>query len=253
MRTGKHLLKIFFVFTILLSSKNTIAQSDDADDALYSTTGIEVKPTFPGGINEFYQFIGKNFQTPKVEGLKGKIYITFVIEKDGSVMDIKILRDIGYGTGEEAVRVLKECPKWNPGIQNGKVVRVLYSLPININTVKEQSTSEPIYSKAGIESPPNFIGGEKKLNEYVKQNFKVPAGCPEGKIPVSFVVEKDGVLSEIKILTTLFGHDADEEAIRVLKNSPKWNPGLKNNQAVRVLYTLLISVKGSTTTTTTIF
>ncbi|WP_449403920.1 energy transducer TonB [Flavobacterium daejeonense] len=72
-------------------------------------------------------------------------------------------------------------------------------------------------------------------------------------MPVSFVVEKDGVLSEIKILTTLFGHDADEEAIRVLKNSPKWNPGLKNNQAVRVLYTLLISVKGSTTTTTTIF
>ena len=247
MRIGKHLFKILFLIAILLSSKNTIAQSDDV---LYSSAGIEVKPTFPGGINEFYQFIGKNFQTPKVEGLKGKIYVTFVIEKDGSVTNIKILRDIGYGTGEEAIRVLKECPKWNPGIQNGKPVRVLYSLPISLNTTKEQSTSEPIYSKAGIESPPNFIGGEKKLNEYVKQNFKIPTDCPEGKIPVSFVVEKDGTLSEIKVLTNLFGHNASEETIHVLKNSPKWNPGLKNNQAVRVLYTLLIAVKGTKTTTT---
>lgn len=246
MRAGKHLLKIFFVLTILLSSKNTMAQSDDV---LYSTAGIEVKPTFPSGINEFYQFIGKNFQTPKVEGLKGKIYVTFVIEKDGSVMDIKILRDIGYGTGEEAVRVLKECPKWNPGIQNGKAVRVLYSLPITINTVKEQSPAEPIYVKIGVESPPDFIGGEKKLNEYVKQNFKVPAGCPEGKIPVSFVVEKDGSLSDIKILRDL-GHGAGEEAIRVLKNSPKWNSGIKNKQTVRVQYTLMIAVKGTKTTTT---
>ncbi|MEL1240904.1 energy transducer TonB [Flavobacterium flavipallidum] len=246
MKTGKLIFKIFFLLSILLSSKNTIAQSDDV---LYSTAGIEVKPTFPGGINEFYQFIGKNFRTPKVEGLQGKVYVTFIIEKDGSVTDIKILRDIGYGTGEEAVRVLKECPKWNPGFQNGKAVRVLYSLPIAINTANETSTKGPIYNKAGIESQPNFIGGEKKLNEYVKQNFKVPSGCPEGKIPVTFVVEQDGSLSDIKILWNL-GVGTGEEAIRVLKNSPKWNPGLKNNQTVRVLYHLMITVKGTKTTTT---
>lgn len=246
MRAGKHLLKIFFILTILLSSKNTIAQSDDA---IYSTAGIEVKPTFPGGINEFYQYIGKNFRTPKVEGLQGKVYVTFIIEKDGSVTDIKILRDIGYGTGEEAVRVLKECPKWNPGIQNGKPVRVLYSLPIAITAQKKTEIKEPIYVKIAIESPPDFIGGEKKLNEYVKQNFKVPSGCPEGKIPVTFVVEKDGSLSDIKILRDL-GLGAGEEAIRVLKNSPKWNPGIKNKQAVRVQYHLLIAVRGTKTTTT---
>ncbi|HTG67178.1 MAG TPA: energy transducer TonB, partial [Flavobacterium sp.] len=58
--------------------------------------------------------------------------VSFVVEKDGSLTDIKVLRDIGYGTGKEAIRVLQKSPKWNPGIQNGKPVRVQYSLPITI-------------------------------------------------------------------------------------------------------------------------
>mgnify|MGYP003411423114 CR=1 FL=1 len=70
------------------------------------------------------------------EGLKGKVFVSFVVEKDGSLTDIKVIRDIGYGTGKEAIRVLKQCPKWNPGEQNGKKVRVLYSLPINIQSAE---------------------------------------------------------------------------------------------------------------------
>ena len=68
----------------------------------------------------------------RVKNLKGKVFVTFVVEKDGSLSDIKVIRDIGLGTGEEAIRVLKECPKWLPGEQNGQKVRVLYSLPISI-------------------------------------------------------------------------------------------------------------------------
>jgi uncharacterized protein (TIGR02145 family) len=113
------------------------AQEDDNEDAsIYNTAGIEFKPDFPGGLEKFYEFIGKNFQIPKVEGLKGKIFLTFVVEKDGSLSDIKVLRDIGYGTGKEAIRVLKACPRWVPGEQNGKKVRVLYSLPISIQSDK---------------------------------------------------------------------------------------------------------------------
>ena len=59
--------------------------------------------------------------------------MTFIIEKDGSLSDIKVLRDIGYGTGDEAIRVLKISPKWIPGKQNNKEVRTLYSLPIPVN------------------------------------------------------------------------------------------------------------------------
>ncbi|RBN49067.1 energy transducer TonB [Flavobacterium psychrolimnae] len=106
------------------------------DNQIYNTAGIEVKPDFPGGINKFYKFVGDNYQTPEEDGLKGKVYVTFVVEKDGSLTDIKVIRDIGYGTGKEAIRVLKKSPKWSPGIQNGKPVRVLYSLPITIQSAE---------------------------------------------------------------------------------------------------------------------
>ena len=106
------------------------------DTNIYSTAGIEVKPDFPGGMAKFYKYVGNNYRTPEEEGLSGKVYVTFVVEKDGSLTDIKVVRDIGYGTGKEAVRVLKSCPKWNPGEQNGKKVRVLYSLPITIQTAE---------------------------------------------------------------------------------------------------------------------
>ena len=104
------------------------------DNNIYNTAGIEVKPDFPGGMEKFYRYVGNNYRTPEEEGLKGKVYVTFVVEKDGSLTDIKVVRDIGFGTGKEAIRVLQKCPKWNPGEQNGKKVRVLYSLPITIQS-----------------------------------------------------------------------------------------------------------------------
>jgi len=114
--------------------KGPVAEVVQEDNTVYNTAGIEVKPDFPGGIEKFYKFVGNNYKTPEEEGLKGKVYVTFVVEKDGSLTDIKVLRDIGYGTGAEAIRVLKKCPKWTPGEQNGKKVRVLYSLPITIQS-----------------------------------------------------------------------------------------------------------------------
>jgi hypothetical protein len=106
------------------------------DNTVYNTSGIEVKPEFPGGIEKFYSFVQKNYQMPDQEGLKGKVYVTFVVEKDGSLTDIKVLRDIGYGTGKEAIRVLKATPRWNPGEQNGKRVRCTFSVPISLQSAE---------------------------------------------------------------------------------------------------------------------
>ncbi|WP_119792667.1 energy transducer TonB [Flavobacterium anhuiense] len=102
------------------------------DNSIYNTAGIDIRPEFPGGVTAMNSFITQNFKSPK-EGLKGKIYATFIIEKDGSLNDIKILRDLGYETGKEAIRVLKLFPKWSPGQQKNKTVRVLYSIPMIIN------------------------------------------------------------------------------------------------------------------------
>ena len=67
------------------------------------------------------------------QGVSGKVIMQFVVERDGSLTDIKVLRDLGLGTGEEAVRLLKSMPKWKPGIQNGRPVRVAYTLPFSLN------------------------------------------------------------------------------------------------------------------------
>jgi protein TonB len=113
-----------------------VAAVVEEDNTVYNTAGIEVKPDFPGGMDKFTAFIAKNYQAPEEEGLKGKVYVTFVVEKDGSLTDIKVLRDIGYGTGKEAIRVLNKSPRWTPGEQNGKKVRCTFSLPISIQSAE---------------------------------------------------------------------------------------------------------------------
>ncbi|SFE43225.1 energy transducer TonB [Flavobacterium xueshanense] len=112
--------------------ENQLVKKGEND--VYNTAGITEKPDFPGGIEKFYQFVGENYKTPSQPNLKGKVYVTFTIEKDGSLSDIKSIRDIGFGTGEEAIRVLKICPKWIPGKLNGVPVRVMYSLPITLHS-----------------------------------------------------------------------------------------------------------------------
>ena len=123
------LIAFFAIQTVLAQDSTKVLNS-----TVYSTAGIEVKPEFPGGMDEFYKFIGKNYNCPKVEKLAGKVFISFVIEKDGSIDEIRVLRDIGYGTGKEAIRVLKLSPKWIPGEQDGRKVRCSFALPISIQT-----------------------------------------------------------------------------------------------------------------------
>ena len=96
----------------------------------------EEKPAYPGGISQFYKYLGKNFKYPS-EALRnkisGKLYLGFVVEKDGKLSNYKFKNDLGYGTREEAVRVLNECTKWNPGLQHGIPVKVSYNININLS------------------------------------------------------------------------------------------------------------------------
>jgi periplasmic protein TonB len=96
---------------------------------------VEQMPTFPGGEMEMMKYIQKNVQYPQVEkeaGISGTCYVTFVIEKDGSITDVKVLRGVSGGPGcdKEAIRVVKSMPAWKPGKQNGREVRVQFNLPI---------------------------------------------------------------------------------------------------------------------------
>ena len=94
---------------------------------------VEDDPEFPGGVDSLKAFIERNLVYPQLakdNKIEGKVYVTFVVEKDGSISGVKVLRDIGYGCGAEAIRVVMKMPKWNPGKHRGKPVRVQYNLPI---------------------------------------------------------------------------------------------------------------------------
>jgi protein TonB len=109
------------------------------DEAIFFV--VEVQPEFPGGMDSMYAFIQKNLIYPekaKAEGIEGRVFITFTIEKDGSVSNVKILRGIGGGCDEAVKEVIEKMPKWKPGTQRGKPVRVQFNLPIKFELEKDK-------------------------------------------------------------------------------------------------------------------
>ncbi len=94
---------------------------------------VEDQPEFPGGIQAFYAFVGKNMKYPKQArrmGIEGKVYVQFVVDKDGSVTDVRAVKGIGAGCDEEAERVLRSSPRFKPGKQRGRPVKVRMMMPI---------------------------------------------------------------------------------------------------------------------------
>ena len=94
---------------------------------------VEEMPAFPGGEAKLMEYVAKNIKYPQIAretGIQGRVFVGFVVEPDGSVSNVKVLRGIGGGCDEEAMRVVKSMPKWKPGKQRGKAVRVSYQIPV---------------------------------------------------------------------------------------------------------------------------
>jgi len=97
-------------------------------------TVVEKMPEFPGGMEKMMQFITNKIRYPqeaKEANVEGKVYVQFVVNKNGSITDVKVIRGIGSGCDEEAMRVVQSMPKWNPGTQRGKPVNVRMLLPVS--------------------------------------------------------------------------------------------------------------------------
>lgn len=139
------LVSFVCVISLFVFSSETIAQKvkdkSDYDKIIVKdiNDSIEKQPEYPGGIEEFYKLVGVNFKIPAEalkQKLEGKAIIEFMVERDGSLSEFKIVKDLGYGIGNEAIRTIKLSPKWIPGIKDGKPARVLYTLPITVQTAK---------------------------------------------------------------------------------------------------------------------
>lgn len=237
----KALLTILILFTLT----NVKAQKNDTTKESPIFTSVEQMPEFPGGPAAFINFLSNNLQYPVkavTEKVQGKVFISFFVEKDGSLSEVKILRSLSAEIDSEAVRVIKKSPKWKPGIQNGRAVRTSFTLPINFKLPSfVQTDSLKIFT--AVEHMPSFPGGWEKFNQYLQDSLRYPAeprrNKLQGKVMIDFIVERDGSLSNFRIISSP-STDFSNEAIRLLKDSPKWTPGIQNGNSARVLNTAVV-------------
>ncbi len=212
---------------------------------------VEEQPKYPGGVAAMMNYLSANIKYPnsaKQKGIEGKVLVQFVVDKSGIIRNYKVIRSINTDLDKEAIRVVKNMPKWTPGMQKGKKVSVRYTLPIsfqltnskrNISTVEH---SNKIYEM--VEEMPEFQGGQKGLIEYISSKVKYPevaakAGI-EGNIICQFTIEKNGSISDIKVVRPINEY-LDKEAIRAISSMPKWKPGKMKGENVAVRYTLPIN------------
>ena len=238
-------------------AKAAEAKVAESDDMPYIK--VEKMPTFMGGdLNAFRNWVQSKLQYPKEamdKSIKGRVICCFIVEKDGSLTDFEVLQSPDKSLGDEAVRVLKTSPKWEPGEQRGEKVRVKYTVPIvfEIENNKVTDASAPKTQSAAedgdmayikVEKMPTFMGGDlNAFRNWVQSKIQYPREAKEegleGRVIFSFVVEKDGSMSEFTVLQSpdkILG----DEVVRILKTSPKWEPGEQRGEKVRVKYTVPI-------------
>lgn len=119
--------------TTVLAQKTVVSQKDQKEDPF---NVVEDMPEFPDGIEAMIQFISNNIQYPadaKKQKVDGRVLVNFVVEKDGSITEVKVIKPTFPSLDAEAVRVVKAMPKWKPGYQKGQAVRVQFTMPINFS------------------------------------------------------------------------------------------------------------------------
>ena len=248
-------------------SSETFVQSDTVEGKIFQV--CEKLPEYPGGIKALFEFLRKNTKYPE-EALKndkeGRAIIQFVINTDGSVCNVKVVRSAGdESLDKEAVRVISSMPKWEPGTQGGEKVRVQYTLPVAFFTKKPQgeqgATENPKKIQVTIpadakksnviyevcEKQPQFPGGTVALMKHLRENIKYPDEARkdtiQGRAYVQFVVNTDGSICDVKVAKSAGNESLDKEAMRAVTSMPKWEPGTQGGEKVRVRFTLPITFR----------
>jgi TonB family protein len=276
---------LFLVTTLNVFSQGTSAAGKKLDGKVTQSpkgvskekvfTVAEEMPQFPGEDSAMYKFMEKNViypATAKENGIEGKAWVKFVVNKNGEVVTPAILKSAGNkALDDEALRVVKLMPVWKPGKNKGKAVACSYNLPIafkldqaykstkattvppepNASTipgVKEQ-TPEPTEKYTLVEEMPEFVnGGMEGLKKYVAEHLQYPQSAKEqaieGTVFIKLLVRADGSTDEVTLLRGIAGcPDCDKEAMRVMKELPKWKPGKQNGKNVNVYYNFPVRFK----------
>jgi len=238
--------------TIYVANDNiNIATLDSAynkSDAPFLLSNVVNKHEYPAGFAGIKKFIDDNLRYPdedKKNNIKGKVYVQFIVERDGHVSNAHAISGPSETLKAEGERVVRQLSNWQPGFVNNKPVRVVYTLPVNFLLLKPNT---PDVSKAEI--LPEFPGGLNAFVQFLGDNIKYPAEDREkgisGRVYLTFVVETDGSLSNLEVVRAP-SRGLGNEALRVLKKSPKWIPGYQDGKPIKVSYTVPINFNIDTT------
>lgn len=211
----------------------------------------EEMPLFQGkDLNTFRTWVQSQIRYPAEalkRGIEGRVVLSFIVERDGSVSTIELLQSPDRILSEEARRVVSSSPKWTPGRQNGHLVRVRYMLPVDFSTPKKETAAQSTAAqKPGLASMQFEIGNLNAFRSWAMQRLRYPAGAreqqTEGSVVATFTVGRDGRVDDIRIAGKPDPQLA-EEVRRVVKASPAWSPATRNGEATTVTVTLPVSFR----------
>jgi TonB family protein len=229
---------------------------------------VETKPNPAGGMAGWNKYLSENLRYPEdaqSQGIEGTVIVAFVVNTDGAVSDIEILRGIGGGCDEEVIRIVKGSPNWTPGMAGGKPVRSRMRLPLRFKLaepVPSGNSANPEFRPVALlsatdgqdpsqenaevffdeqDTPPTPIGGTEAWQRHLSENLTYPMSARmrgiQGTVLVSFIVNTDGTVEQVELVRGI-GGGCDEEALRIIKISPRWSPGMIKGKAVRTRMTL---------------
>ncbi len=213
-------------------------------------TFTDEMPTYGKGKDALTQYLVENIQYPDdalKNNIEGRVVVKFVINEDGSVSDIVLLKKVYPSIDDEAIRVVKAMSNWNPAKQNQKPVKFVFMLPIAFNlnipivpfTYEWMTPHEPVTQAI----PPSFEGGQDSLNTFVWKTLVYPPAAKqngiEGTVNVQFEIDAEGNIIEPK--ANKLGWGLTEEALRIVSLMPKWIPGKLNQKPAPALVTISIT------------
>ena len=231
--------------------------TDEADPNVFEV--VEKMPEFPnGGMPGLMKYLSDNIRYPeaaKVAGIQGRVTVVFVVDKDGSITNVKTLRGVDAELDKEAIRVISSMPKWIPGMQKGKAVKVRYTVPVmfrlpnkpvegKVNEIVVKGVAKPSDNVTGdvyeaVEQMPEFPGGMAGLMQYITKNLRYPEEAKakgiQGRVTVRVVVNTEGKVTNAEVLRSA-DPVLDAEALRVASSLPDWKPGMKDGKPVNVRF-----------------
>lgn len=210
-------------------------------------TVVEQMPEFPGGDKALLQHLSKQLVYPSEaikKGIEGRVVVSFIVRKDGSIDQPEVVRSIHPSIDAEALRVVGNLPRWEPGRQRNRKVNVRYTVPVQFRLQAQEAIEEVTFTV--VEQMPEFPGGQNALLKHISQKIKYPilaqeAGI-EGRVVASMVIDKEGNVGDIRVERGI-DPDLDQEAVRVLSSLPRWQPGEQRGRKVSVKYTLPIQFR----------